>query len=175
MVGLANGSPVVAENNVTENEVVAQQIAVAAIKYTILKIAAGKDIVFDLKKSVSFEGDSGPYLQYTYARIQSVLEKAAQAGVVPSTELSPNTAYAVEKLVERFPSVIATALTDRAPHTVVTYLTELASEFNSFYAEEKIADPSDEFAPYKAAVAQAVALTLKQGLWTLGIKAPERM
>jgi arginyl-tRNA synthetase len=57
----------------------------------------------------------------------------------------------------------------------VTYLTELASEFNSFYAAEKIADPDDEFAPYKVAVASAVALTLKQGLWTLGIEAPERM
>lgn len=163
------------ENNVVDSDQVAQQVAVAAIKYTILKIAAGKDIVFDLKKSISFEGDSGPYLQYTYARIQSVLEKAAQAGVDPSTESAPDASYAVEKMVEQFPVVIEQALGDRAPHQVVTYLTELASEFNSFYAAEKIADPEDEYAPYKAAVAQAVGLTLKQGLWALGIEAPEQM
>ncbi len=163
------------ENSVIDDEKVAEQVAVAAIKYTILKIAAGKDIVFDLKKSISFEGDSGPYLQYTYARIKSVLEKAAQAGVVPDTTNAPVASYTVEKLVERFPSVIEMALTERAPHHVVTYLTELASEFNSFYAAEKIADVSDKFAPYKAAVAGAVAVTLKQGLWVLGIKAPERM
>jgi len=58
---------------------------------------------------------------------------------------------------------------------VVTYLTELASEFNSFYAAEKIVDPSDQFAPYKVAVATVVGQTLKQGLWALGIEAPERM
>lgn len=163
------------ENNVIDSDQVAQQVAVAAIKYTILKIAAGKDIVFDLKKSISFEGDSGPYLQYTYARIQSVLTKATETGVAANTAAAPEQSYAVEKMLEQFPSVIESALLDRAPHTVVTYLTELASEFNSFYAAEKIADATDEFAPYKAAVAQAVGQTLKQGLWALGIEAPERM
>jgi arginyl-tRNA synthetase len=163
------------ENNVIDSEQVAQQVAVAAIKYTILKIAAGKDIVFDVNKSISFEGDSGPYLQYTYARIQSVLDKAAQAGVHKDTTLAPTVPYAVEKLVERFPTVIQTALTDRAPHQLVTYLTELAAEFNSFYAQEKIADPTDQYAPYKVAVASTVGVTLKQGLWALGIEAPERM
>jgi len=163
------------ENNVIDSEQVAQQVAVAAIKYTILKIAAGKDIVFDVNKSISFEGDSGPYLQYTYARIQSVLDKAAQAGVHQDTTLAPTAPYAVEKLVERFPTVIQTALTDRAPHQLVTYLTELAAEFNSFYAQEKIADPTDQYAPYKAAVAQVVGITLERGLWALGIEAPDRM
>lgn len=163
------------ENNVTDSEQVAQQVAVAAIKYTILKIAAGKDIVFDMKKSISFEGDSGPYLQYTYARIQSVLAKAHTAGVAPDLSVAPEQSYAAERMVEQFPAVIAQALIDRAPHQVATYLTELASEFNSFYAVEKIADSADEYAPYKAAVAKAVGFTLKQGLWALGIEAPEKM
>jgi arginyl-tRNA synthetase len=153
----------------------ATKVATAAIKYQILRHGVGSNIIFDKEKALSFEGDSGPYLQYTFARIQSVLAKAGGAGVVPSTLTAPTDAYAVEKMIEQFPSVIQLALEERAPHKVVTYLTELASEFNSFYAAEKIADPDDEFAPYKAAVAATVGNTLKQGLWALGIEAPDRM
>jgi len=160
------------------NPNLASSVAVAAIKYAILKIAAGKDIVFDLKQSVSFEGDSGPYLQYTYARIQSVLEKAQSSGVAkyPSGQSAmPNDPYQIEKILYRFPEVITEALVERAPHKVVTFLTELASSFNTFYAQEKIADPSDEYASYKVELAKAVGQTLKNGLWVLGITAPERM
>jgi arginyl-tRNA synthetase len=158
-----------------ENDVLAVQVAVAALKYEILRHGVGSNIVFDKEKALSFEGASGPYLQYTYSRIQSVLTKATEAGVLVSIQIAPFEAYTVEKMIEKFPSVIQTALADRAPQVVVTYLTELASEFNSFYAAEKIADADDEFAPYKAAVAQMVGQTLKQGLWALGIEAPERM
>jgi arginyl-tRNA synthetase len=101
--------------------------------------------------------------------------KAAEAKVIADTELPPSEAYKIEKMIEAFPAVVQTALVDRAPQALVTYLTELASEFNSFYAAEKIADPDDEFAPYKAAVAATVGNTLKQGLWALGIEAPDRM
>ncbi len=153
----------------------ATKVATAAIKYQILRQAVGSNIVFDKDRALSFEGDSGPYLQYTYARIQSVLEKAHVAGVNELPLVVPLTAYAVEKLVYQFPELIATALQERAPHKVATYLIELAGAFNSFYAVEKIADVSDEFAPYKVAVAKAVATTLKNGLWVLGIKAPKRM
>ena len=163
------------ESGVEHPEEVASDVAVAALKYTILKIAAGKDIVFDFKKSVSFEGDSGPYLQYTNARINSVLKKAAEAGVEPSIQHAPETPYEIEKTLYRFEEVVLEALTERAPHQVITYITELAGAFNSFYAQEKIADPSDEFAPYKAAVAQAVGQTLQNGLFVLGIEAPEKM
>jgi len=67
------------------------------------------------------------------------------------------------------------ALIERSPHLVTTYITQLASAFNTFYAHEKIADATDEHASYKAAVAAAAGHTLKQGLWTLGIEAPERL
>ncbi len=164
-----------AESRTDNLEELTEQVAVAALKYQILKQAVGTNIVFDKERALSFEGDSGPYLQYTHARIMSVLKKAAEAGVEPSTELPPPTPYAVEKLIYQFPEVIATALRERAPHHVTGYLTELASVFNSFYATETIADPSDKFAPYKAAVADAVRLTLKNGLFVLGIRAPERM
>ncbi len=156
-------------------DVLATQVAVAALKYEILRHGIGSNIVFDKEKALSFEGASGPYLQYTYARIQSVLQKAQEAGVDADTSVSPTEAYNAEKMIEEFPAVVQTALIDRAPQALVTYLTELASEFNSFYAQEKIADASDEFAPYKAAVAQVVGQTLKQGLWALGIEAPERL
>lgn len=150
-------------------------IAIGAIKYTILKIATGKDIVFDLQKSVSFEGDSGPYLQYTHARINSVLEKAADSGIEGSVKNVPDKPYELEKILYRFEEVVREATLEREPHKVVNYLTELAGVFNSFYSQEKIADPNDEFAPYKVLVSLAVRQTLKNGLWLLGIKAPERM
>jgi len=153
----------------------ATKIAVAALKYQILRHGIGSNVVFDKEKALSFEGASGPYLQYTFARIQSVLKRATEAGIIADLSSAPAQAYAVEKMIEQFPSVIEKALADRAPQTVVTYLTELAAEFNSFYAVEKIADAADEFAPYKAALAQVVGQTIKQGLWSLGIAAPERM
>ena len=165
-----------AEQKLSEpNRALATEIAVAAIKYATLKGDIGHDSIFDEDKALSFEGDSGPYLQYTHARICSVLTNAAQAGVGASLQNPPETAYEVEKIIYRYPAVIKTALEERAPHKVTQYLTKLAGEFNSFYAQEKIADSSDQYAPYKAAIAIAVRQTLKNGLWVLGIKAPERM
>ncbi|NCN52788.1 arginine--tRNA ligase [Candidatus Parcubacteria bacterium] len=163
------------ESRAEDVEALAEMIAVAALKYQILRQSLGSDIIFDKERALSFEGDSGPYLQYTYARINSLLEKAAGVGVAADIKNPPETPYTVEKVIYQFPEVIEQALLDRAPHQVVTYLTELAGSFNSFYAEEKIADENDEFAPYKAAVAAVVGQTLANGLWVLGIKAPEKM
>ena len=156
-------------------DTLATQIAVAAIKYATLKGSIFQDSVFDKEKALSFEGDSGPYLQYTYARCLSVLEKARGVGVEPQLAPAPEVPYVLERILYRFPEVIEEALAERAPHTVVTYLTELAGEFNSFYAHEMIADASDTYAPYKALLTNAVATTLKNGLWVLGIEAPERL
>ncbi len=156
-------------------EAVAEAVAVAAIKYSILKVAPGKDIIFEREKALSFEGDSGPYLQYTHARIASVLEKAKAAGVAGSASVIPETVYELEKIVYQFPEVVAESLRERAPHKLVVYLTWLASAFNSFYSAEKIADASDQHAPYKALLAEAVQVTLKNGLWLLAIKALDRM
>ncbi len=153
----------------------AEQIAIGAIKYTTLKGSILQDTVFDKEQALSFEGASGPYLQYTHARINSVLEKAAAVGVMSGTETVPEAPYAVERLLYRYPEVIADALVERAPHKVATFLTELASAFNTLYAQEKIADPSDQYAPYKATLAAAVGQTLKNGLWVLGIEAPDQM
>ena len=164
-----------AETRTDDIEALTEQVAVAALKYQILRQSVGSNIVFDKEQALSFEGDSGPYLQYTIARIGSVLEKAKEAGVVPSLTEAPTEVFAVERLVYQFEEVIREALQERAPHKVVGYLTELAGAFNSFYAHEKIADATDTYAPYKAAVAEAVATTLKNGLLVLGMKAPAKM
>ena len=153
----------------------AREIAVGAIRYATLRGSIYQDSVFDRERALSFEGDSGPYLQYTHARIVSVLEKAKEVGIEPSVKAAPVKAYPVEQMLYQFEEVIMVALTERAPHKVAVYLTMLASAFNAFYAEEKIADPDDDFAPYKAAISQAVQITLKNGLWVLGIKAPDHM
>jgi len=83
--------------------------------------------------------------------------------------------YPIERLLYRWPEITKVALAERAPHLVARYLTDLAGAFNTLYAQEKIADAADEFAPYKAALAKAVGQTLQNGLWVLGIPAPERM
>jgi arginyl-tRNA synthetase len=152
-----------------------EMVAVAALKYQILKHGVGTNIVFDKEKALSFEGDSGPYLQYTHARITSVLEKAREAGVSASYVKAPETPYDIEKVLYRFEEVVREAAEECEPQKVVTYLTALAGMFNSFYAQEKIADTQDAFAPYKVAIASAVQQTIKNGLWVLGMKAPERM
>lgn len=157
-----------------DNEL-AREVAIAAIKYATLRGSILQNSIFDKEKALSFEGDSGPYLQYTHARICSVLEKAKVAGLSSSVSLLPENIYEVERIIYQFEEVVKEAFNDRAPHKVTTYLTELAGAFNSFYAQEKIADASDTYAPYKIAVAEAVRTTIKNGLWVLGIKAPTSM
>lgn len=165
-----------AEESRAENlDELTEMVAVGALKYQILRQGIGSDIVFDKERALSLEGDSGPYLMYTHARIASIEEKAKEAGMEANTTNAPETPYAIEKLVYQFPEIILKSQNERAPHHLVVFLTELASAFNSFYAHEKIVDTEDTYAPYKLALASAVKATLKNGLWALGIKAPERM
>ncbi len=157
-----------------EWEKIADGVAVGAIKYSILKQSPGKDIVFDLEKSISFEGDSGPYLQYTNARINSVLEQAEKAGI----ELEAAGGYfeinGIVRRWHRFPEVVAAALENNAPNYMAAYLHELASEFNGYYAENRIVS-QEESAPFRVALAAATGQILKNGLKILGMEAPERM
>jgi arginyl-tRNA synthetase len=167
-----------------EKESVAEVVAIGAIKYSILRQAIGGDIIFDLEKSISFEGDSGPYLQYTVVRANSVLEKS---NLTPSpspinmrgdkTERPEGfDVQEIEKLLYRLPEIVERAGKEYAPHHLVTYLVELAASFNSFYANEKIIDEADPAgSAYKLAITEAVYQTLKNGLHLLGIKVPERM
>ena len=166
------------ETRADDVEQLAGQIAVAALKYQILRQTVGSDIVFDVKQAFSFEGDSGPYLQYTYARCRSVSAKAEEVGVMPfesDVGTVPDVVYAVERLVCRFDEMVAVAFRTRSPHHLVAYLTELAGAFNSLYAAERIADKNDSCASYKVAITRAVAQTLRNGLWILGIDSPDQM
>ncbi len=151
----------------------AEQIAVAAIKYQILRQGSGKDIVFDRERALSLEGDSGPYLQYAHARACAVVEKAREQNVTakadvdaPPTELS--------RLLYRFPEAVEYAAHELEPHLLTNYLLEFASAFNRWYASEQILDGSTN-SPHKVALTEAVRRTLKNGLWLLGIPTPERM
>jgi arginyl-tRNA synthetase len=154
---------------------IAKDVGVAAIKYSVLKQAIGKNVIFDIDSSVSLDGDSGPYLQYTIVRARSVVATARDAGVSASHERAPQKPYRIERLLYRFPEIVKGAANEWAPHRIVTYLTELAGVFNSFYAEERIVDAADPFSPYKLLVTEAFVETMQNGLYVLGIRIPPRM
>jgi len=154
----------------------AEKVAVGAVKYSILKSSAGKNIVFDKEKALSLEGNSGPYLQYTYARAKSILEKAKKENIKSWLPGSQQTEVRdVEKLIYRFPEIVERAGNEYEPHYIATYLFELAQTFNSYYGNNKIVDKQDKSSSYKVALSEAVAHTIKNGLWLLGIEAPERL
>lgn len=156
-----------------EKDAIAEMVAIGAIKYTILRQDPTKDIIFDAERSLSFEGDSGPYLQYTAARIASLLAKADGRPIDARRSIDAPTPV-LHKVLLRFPEVVLRAEVERAPHHVATYLIELAREFNAFYANTIILDGAPD-EPYKLALSQAVRNIIKRGLWVLGIPTPERM
>ncbi len=161
-------------NEEEKNETV-HLVSIGAIKYSILHQAIGGDIVFDFDKSISFEGDSGPYLQYSAVRAHSLLKKAE--GVVTVSKNIPESLETtnLERILERFPDIVARAGQEYAPHYIATYLIELAGEFNSFYAHHKIIDEGDVTSPYRLALTQAFHQVMISGLDLLGIKVPEKM
>ncbi|HVZ76224.1 MAG TPA: arginine--tRNA ligase [Candidatus Paceibacterota bacterium] len=154
-----------------DGDKVAQQVAVAAIKYTVLKQGSGKDIVFDPVQSLSLEGDSGPYVQYALVRIRALLRNAASAKVIDPTPSGPTP---IERLIVHFPEVVERAARELEPHYVTTYVTELAGAFNSWYASERmIVDGA--ITTRNLAVIEAIENTLARGLTVLGIPTPEEM
>ncbi len=160
-----------------EKKEVSTAVAIGAIKYSILRQAIGGDIIFDFDKSLSFEGDSGPYLQYSYARAKSILRKAKDEGVEMQikNKISNIKNETLEKMLPRFSEVVEKAQKEFSPHYIATYLIELAGAFNNFYANGKIVDREDKESPYKVALTDAFSIVLKNGLNLLGIVALERM
>lgn len=158
-----------------ENTEMVDAIAISALKFTILKAMAGKDINFDPETSLSFEGDSGPYLQYTNARINSVLAKAEEEGIELSKNKESDLVTDVEKLVFRFPEIVEQSIAEWAPHHIAGYLLLLAQSFNSWYGNTKLIDKENKNAGYNLRVAKAVGRTIQNGLYLLGIKSPESM
>ncbi|QQR76834.1 arginine--tRNA ligase [Candidatus Nomurabacteria bacterium] len=163
------------ESNRAEDKNLVNDIAVSALKYSVLKQATGRDIIFDFDKSLSFEGDSGPYLSYSHARARSIIEKAKTASIEISADSPTESIFEIERLLYRFPEVVAMAYKEYAPHAIASYLVELARSFNSFYAETQIVDDTDKTSGYKVMITSAFATIQKNGLYILGIKAPEKM
>lgn len=153
---------------------IADQVAVAAIKYSIVKQGTGKNIIFNPESSLSFDGDSGPYLQYAHTRAQSILRKAETEGVRADSG-ALITVTELERMLYRFPEVVERAAKEYEPHYITTYLTQIAGIFNTWYAAEKIVDVTDSASPYKVLITESFAWTMERGLWLLGIDAPQRM
>ena len=131
----------------SETEEIAEKAAVSAVKYAMLRVGAASDIAFDIDTSISFDGDSGPYLQYTYARCKSVLRKVKESSVV-SRQLKAESSELFETLnleeravamkILQFDDVVAESAVNFAPNTLCTYLFELAQSFNTLYAKHSI-------------------------------------
>ncbi len=166
---------VLARDTVSDSEV-AMKISIAAIKFSILSQSAGSDIIFDFEKSLSFEGDTGPYLQYTYARSKSVLRKAESLGLQAIAELPADwQTTEVEKIVLRLPEEVEKSLKNYSSHYIANYLLLLAHTYNSWYGNTKIIEEGNPQTSYKLALTKAVAQTIKNGLWLLGIEIVEEM
>lgn len=158
-----------------EKSKVAEMVGVAAIKYSILRSASGSDIVYNVEESISVDGDSGPYLQYSFARANSVLEKAKVENILPDPHAFPGEVFEVEKLLYKFPEVVLRSAKEYEPHYIANYLIEVARAFNSFYGNNLIVSKEDKNSGYKVALTFAFSFVMKTGLYLLGIQAPAKM
>lgn len=152
---------------------VAKEVGIGALKYNDLKRDSRADILFDWDDILNLKGDSGPYLQYTYARTQSILDKAQTEKIQASVE-SSESPTPVEKLLYRFPEVVERAGQDHAPHQIATYIYELACAFSSYYTDHQIVS-REAVSSYRVALTTAVGQVLQNGLHLLGIKTPSKM
>lgn len=153
-----------------------RDIALGALRFAILKQSPGKDIIFDFKKSLSFEGDSGPYLQYSARRAESCLFEAEKVGLKCSFSRPDDWPVEnLERLLYRFPEEVARAGDCFSPQIIISYLLNLAGNFNNFYAREKIVDKDDPASGYKLAITSAFLQVMENGLYLLGIKIPSKM
>lgn len=162
--------------NQEEKEQVIQMITVGAIKFAMLKYSPQTSITFDIGKSVSLEGDSGPYLQYTYARSKSILRNAAYdyQPVTKAQNLEKEERLLLRQ-IEHFLVVLKESSLNYHPNLLANYLLDLAKLFNVFYQKHPIIKALEDSAKLRLAITCAVAAVLKEGLFYLGIEAPERM
>ena len=169
--------------DMTENErnEIARIVGMGALKYFILKVDARKNMLFNPEESIDFNGNTGPFIQYTYARIRSIMRKAEAEGIVLPSVL-PNTLPLNEKEVQliqklnSFETVVEQAGKDYSPSGIANYCYELTKDFNQFYHDYSILNAeSAEAKTLRLALAKNVAKTIKNGMLLLGIEVPERM
>ena len=164
-----------------EKNEIARIVGLGALKYFILKVDARKNMLFNPEESIDFNGNTGPFIQYTYARIRSILRKAAAKGIAIPTAVADNAPMnekeiALIQKMNDFGAAVAQAGVDYSPSGIANYCYELTKEFNQFYHDYSIlnADTEDEKTT-RLVLAQNVAKVIKNGMELLGIEVPERM
>lgn len=152
---------------------ISEKISIAAIKHAFLKVGVGRDVIFDFDKSISFEGDTGPYLLYVYARCKSILERQkinnTQGSKYP---LNPYT-KALLSQISRYDDILLSSSLSYTPSTLCSYLFDLGQSFNSFYQNVRVLESEDK--EFLLTVVDATAKTMKHGLNVLGIEVVDRM
>ncbi len=164
-----------------EIESIARMVGLGALKYFILKVDPRKNMTFNPKESIDFNGNTGPFIQYTHARIKSVLRKAAEqeinfdAGLNTSLVISEKESYLIQ-LLSAFPAVVKEAGTEFSPALIANYEYELVKEFNQFYHDFSIMKEENEaLKQFRLVLSASVAKVIKTGMQLLGIEVPERM
>jgi arginyl-tRNA synthetase len=156
-------------------------VGLGALKYFILKVDPRKNMTFNPKESIDFNGNTGPFIQYTHARIRSVLRKAAEAGIVIPAELPTDVALSdkEEGLIQSlaaFPSVVKEAGDSFSPAVIANYVYDLVKEYNQFYHDHSILrEENANLRIFRLALSENVARIVKTGMGLLGINVPDRM
>ena len=164
-----------------EKNEIARIVGMGALKYFLLKVDARKNMLFNPAESIDFNGNTGPFIQYTYARIRSVLRKAAEAGVTVPEELPNDIELSLkeEEIVQHiadFAAVVKQAGTDYSPSTIANYCYDLVKEYNQFYHDFSILKETDEKKKlFRLVLSANVAKVIRLGMGLLGIEMPERM
>jgi arginyl-tRNA synthetase len=154
-------------------------IGLGALKYFMLKVDARKNMLFNPKESIDFNGNTGPFIQYTYARTRSIERKAAEAGVSTNTAMPESISEkecAIIRMLNEFPAVVKQAGTDYSPSGIANYAYELAKEYNQFYHDFSILKEENEAAKsFRILLTHNVGKVIKSAMSLLGIEVPERM
>lgn len=160
---------------------IAEMVGLGALKYFILKVDPKKNMTFNPKESIDFNGNTGPFIQYTHARIQSVLRKAADSGIVlkgdveTALAISEKESYLIQMLNE-FPQVVKQAGTEFSPALIANYIFDLVKEYNQFYHDYSILREENKDLQYFRLVLSAnTAKVIRTGMGLLGISVPDRM
>lgn len=161
----------------TEKERLYHQVGMGALKYYILKVDPVKRIMFDPQASVDFNGNTGPFIQYAYARIQSILKKAtivSSAFAIDADQLHSKEKEVI-KWIELYPETVAQAAENYSPALVANYVYELVKRFNSYYQQLVILDKDAHIRQFRLVLARKVAELIHSGMGLLGVECPEQM
>ena len=157
-----------------DKEEIARQVGTGAVIFAALSNSKIKDIAFSYDKILNFDGETGPYVQYTAARIKSVLRKAGKSGGYTINEINEDE-YALISALAAFPETVAAAADKLEPFFITRYAIELSSLYNKFYFEHKILGSEENAKNFRIALSEATLTVLTNALTLLGIKTPERM